>query len=130
MPDKRPWFRLLPLLGMMAAIFTLSHQPGDSLTLPDIINIDKLLHALVYTLLGLTAWYAMPPPWRQIHPKTAAVLVVACCLLYGITDEWHQSFIPGRFSSAADVGADAFGGGLAVLAVNILRRRPAVRTNQ
>lgn len=123
----QPWARPLPLLGMMTVIFTLSHQSGDSFTLPAIINIDKLLHILVYTLLGSTAWYALPPCWRQDHPRAAAILVVVCCLLYGITDEWHQSFIPGRLASAADVAADTVGGALAVLAVNALRLLPVAR---
>ena len=125
-----PWARPLPLLSMMAVIFTLSHQPGDSFTLPEIINIDKLLHILVYTLLGLTAWYALPPNWRQDHPKMAAGLVVGCCLLYGVTDEWHQSFIPGRLASAADIAADTVGGGLAMLIVNALRVLPVARVRQ
>lgn len=118
---RQPWTRPLPLLGMMVLIFVLSHQPGDNFTLPEIVNIDKVLHALLYALLGLAAWQALSPSWRQDHPKMAAGLVVACCLLHGITDEWHQSFVPGRFSSTADVAADTLGGVLAVFAVNSWR---------
>jgi VanZ family protein len=29
--------------------------------------------------------------------------------LYGLTDEWHQSFVPERQASARDLAADAVG---------------------
>lgn len=107
--------RMLPVLGVMGLIFYLSHQPGDSLHLPDIINIDKLLHCLAYTTLGLAYLVALPPRWRQFHPWPAAVSVVLFCLLYGASDEFHQSFIPGRFVSGADLAADCVGGLVAVV---------------
>ncbi|HKJ87507.1 MAG TPA: VanZ family protein, partial [Gammaproteobacteria bacterium] len=28
---------------------------------------------------------------------------------YGLFDEWHQSWVPGRLSSATDLGVDALG---------------------
>ena len=105
--------RLAPVLLTMAVIFYLSNQQGDSFSLPDIANIDKLLHCLLYTALGLAAFFALPRRWRQSHPFLASGAVVLFCLCYGLTDEFHQSFIPGRDSSMADVGADTLGGCLA-----------------
>jgi VanZ family protein len=99
----------------MTAIFYQSHQPGDSFSLPRIAHIDKLLHMLVYTALGLAFLFALSPSWRHRRPFLAAVSVVLFCLLFGITDEFHQSFIPGRFPSGGDVVADTLGGVLAVL---------------
>ncbi len=99
----------------MGSIFFLSHQPGDSFSLPDIINIDKVLHILVYTILGLAALFALSPSWRQRHPFHNNGAVILFCLFYGITDELHQSFIPGRCSSGGDLIADTLGGGLAVI---------------
>lgn len=102
--------RMLPVLGVMGLIFYLSHQPGDSLHLPDIVNIDKLLHCLAYATLGLAYLVALPPRWRQLHPRLAAASLVLFCLLYGASDEFHQSFIPGRSVSGGDLTADCFGG--------------------
>ena len=112
------WFRAIPVTLVMGIIFFLSHQPGDSFTLPDVVNIDKVLHCLVYAVLGLAALFALPPPWRRRHPCRAGIAVVLFCLLYGLTDEFHQSFIPGRMPSFADVAADALGGLLAVMGWN------------
>ena len=115
--------RLVPLTLVMGTIFLLSHQPGESLPLPEVVNLDKVLHCLAYALLGLAALFALPPAWRRQHPVKAGVGVVLFCLLYGLTDEVHQSFIPGRFPSGADLLADGFGGLLAVLITRGWHRR-------
>lgn len=109
-------FRLLPVTLVMGGIFYLSHQPGDSLSLPNIVNIDKVLHCLAYAVLGLSFLFALPPQWRRQRPIPVGVAVVLFCVLYGISDEFHQSFIPGRSSSGGDVLADGVGGFLAAIA--------------
>lgn len=116
MPRQPAWIRLLPLALAMGSIFFLSHQPGDSLSLPDIVNIDKLLHALVYAALGLAFLFALPPDWRRRRPLAAGCATVCFCLAYGVSDEFHQSFVPGRSVSGADVTADTVGGVLALVA--------------
>jgi VanZ family protein len=113
---RKNGYRLLPVILVMGGIFYLSHQPGDSLSLPDIVNIDKLVHCLAYAVLGLAFLFALPRPWRQRHPFLAGCSVVLFCLLYGATDEFHQSFVPGRNCSGADLIADGVGGCLAAIA--------------
>ncbi len=112
LPDYK---RIPPLLLSMGLIFFLSHQPGDSLELIDIPNIDKLLHCLVYGGLASAALLAVSPEIRRHKSWTVAGAVVLFCLLYGISDEFHQSFIPGRFASKWDLLADTVGGILAVI---------------
>jgi VanZ family protein len=44
---------------------------------------------------------------------------------YGVTDEWHQSFVPNRHADVRDVAADAIGALAAAVAVgawSIIRR--------
>lgn len=115
MAPPTDWFRFLPVTLVMGIIFFLSHQPGGSFSLPDIVNIDKVLHCLVYTALGLAALFALQPSWRQQHPVASGFGVVLFCLFYGITDEFHQSFVPGRSCDIFDVLADTTGGLLAVV---------------
>lgn len=98
---------------VMGGLFYLSHQPGDSFTLPDVVNIDKVLHSLVYMVLGITFYIALSTEWRVRQPFLAGCATVLFCLCYGIFDEWHQSFIVGRYASGADVMADVGGGVLA-----------------
>lgn len=104
------WLRLLPVLMVMGGIFFLSHQPGKTLHLPDIANIDKLLHGFAYMVLGIAYLLALPPQWHHRFPWIVGCSVVVFCLFYGISDEVHQSFIPGRFVSGMDVVADGIGG--------------------
>lgn len=111
---RRAWVRRLPVVVAMGGLFYLSHQPGDSFTLPDVVSIDKVLHCLVYMILGITFFVALSPEWRYRQPFLAGCATVLFCLCYGIFDEWHQSFIAGRYAGGADVMADVGGGVLAV----------------
>jgi VanZ family protein len=115
MCSEKKWFRVLPLALVMGSIFFLSHQPGGSFSLPKITHIDKLLHCLLYAVLGLTVIVALPPQFRQRRTVLASSMVVLFCLCYGISDEFHQSFIPERTSDVFDVMADGAGGVLAVV---------------
>ena len=115
MIPRPSWLRVLPLVAMMTILFILSHQPGDTLPLPAVVNLDKLLHLLAYTVLGLAFLFALPPDWRARRPRAAAVATVLFCLAYGLSDEFHQQFVPGRFPGADDLVADTFGGLCAVL---------------
>lgn len=120
MTPRPSWLRVLPLLGMMTILFILSHQPGDTLPLPAVVNLDKLLHLLAYTVLGLAFLFALPPGWRIRRPRAAAVATVLFCLAYGLSDEFHQRFVPGRFPGVDDLVFDTLGG---LLAVTIDRAR-------
>ena len=118
--------RFLPPLVVMAIIFTVSHQPGDQLSLPAFPGSDKLAHAAAYGLLALTLIGAFSRSTQQSRP--GLVVGVACLwsLAYGLSDEFHQSFVPGRSVSGFDVLADLVGA-LLVGAVWLLYRRSAVR---
>ena len=115
MSPRPSWLRVLPLVAVMTLLFVLSHQPGDTLPLPAVVNLDKLLHLLAYTTLGLCFLLALPPDWRTRLPRAAAVATVLFCLAYGLSDEFHQQFVPGRFPGADDLVADTLGGLCAVL---------------
>jgi VanZ family protein len=41
------------------------------------------------------------------------------CLFYAVTDEWHQSFVPGRDGRATDVAIDSCAAALAWLATRV-----------
>lgn len=92
-----------PALLWAALIFAVSHR--STVTLPAVSNADKVSHAAAYAVLGLTLAYAL-------HPSGVprwALWTVALGWLYGASDEFHQSFVPGRSPDAADWLADAVG---------------------
>jgi len=101
--------KMVPMLVVMGTIFYLSHQPGDTFDLPELVNFDKLLHAVAYGVLAASVLFAAPVWLKTKSLVLTAIVAVFICFLYGISDEFHQSFIPGRFVSGWDVAADVFG---------------------
>jgi VanZ family protein len=117
----RPWF---PSLGWAAVIFVLSSFPGSAYPQTDVANADKLVHAVIYGLLGgLVARGFVRGSRMSLAPIVVLATVVAT--LYGMSDELHQRFVPGRNSDWHDVAADAVGGllGAAAVALWAWRRR-------
>ena len=96
--SKKPFFRLLPALLIMVAIFAFSARPsdGDPLSLFERI-FYKGGHVAGYALLALSYWRAFE--FRNNARWWAWMLAV----LYAVTDEYHQSFVPGRHPTAFDV---------------------------
>lgn len=76
---------------------------------------DKLYHAGAYSIMGLLAWRAFKS-FLDV-PIILAMLSIAFCSLYGLSDEWHQSFIMGRESEVADWVADTSGAFMAVMSL-------------
>ncbi len=113
----------------MALIFVLSHQP--TVTIP-LGAPDYVAHALGYAVLAALIVRAFAGgEWARMSVSVILPAVVVATL-YGVTDEWHQSFIPGRMASLSDLCADAVGailgaGAAAVLGAT-LRARRARRT--
>ncbi|MDD1626841.1 MAG: VanZ family protein [Methylococcaceae bacterium] len=81
---------------------------------------DKLYHAGAYFIMGLLAWRSFKHLVRS--PIILALLSIAFCSLYGLSDEWHQSFVVGRESDSADWVADTSGSILAILLLCKLRK--------
>ncbi|GAB4432104.1 MAG: hypothetical protein Kow0031_13470 [Anaerolineae bacterium] len=116
------WLRdWLPVILWMALIFALSSRSKlvelDSKA--DEIYFFKTAHIAAYAMLMWLWWRALSPRreagWRQLWAAFALTV------LYGISDEFHQLFVPGRTGQLADVLFDAAG----ALAMLFLLRRVA-----
>lgn len=101
--------RMVPMAITMGTIFFLSHQPGDSLPLPSLPGLDKLAHMSIYGILAGTILFAFSDHQKNTRTGKVILLTVIFCLLYGISDEFHQSFVPGRTASVYDLLADGTG---------------------
>ena len=125
----RRWLYWLPALAVMVLIFVLSSQSG--LRVSENAAVEKPLrvtgHLLAFgTLSGLLlvalSW-GRPPRLRD------AAMALGITLVYGLTDELHQSFVPDRTGRLDDVVTDTIGAlaGLAVayLALTLLGSRNA-----
>ena len=105
-----------PSLVMMALIFGGSSTPGNNL--PSFSSWDTILrkggHVFGYALLGLSYMHGLAGS-RKIKRRTLALAVIMAAA-YAISDEFHQSFTPGRTASVTDVVIDTFG---AVIGVGV-----------
>ena len=71
---------------------------------------DKLLHFIAYGIMAVLFCRAFNNTERW-HQRRALLflLSVMATTLYGLSDEWHQSFVPGRNAGAGDALADFAG---------------------
>jgi len=110
-----------PAVLLMAAIFMFSSLP-DVPGPPGGIS-DKTAHVIVYAALGILMVRALADGcWCRVTGRSVASAIVLA-VLYGVTDEYHQSFVDGRVADVADVMADAAGacsGGAVVWAWSIV----------
>jgi VanZ family protein len=86
---------------------------------------DVSLHGAAY--FGLTLLLIRALALNKWSGVTATTLAAAWTIaaLYGVSDEWHQSFVPHRHADLRDVVADAIGAVAATAAVGawgIIRR--------
>ncbi|WP_080840335.1 VanZ family protein [Cohnella massiliensis] len=123
-PTGRRFVRWLPAVVVMAVIFILSSRTGDELdtVLPWVQKLFPWLesfdpgHYAAYFVLALS--YAFGFGFRRMNVGRS-LLVVLMSLLYGVTDEWHQSFVPNRTPDLADLLHDGIGAAVAVVCVAI-----------
>ena len=112
-----------PAVLIMAVIFLASSTPGDEL--PSFGSFDFSLkkggHTLGYALLALG--YLRGLAWKRPTSRGSMMLAIAFCLLYAISDEFHQTFTPGRTPSVIDVLIDTTGAAIGLASWNLLRDR-------
>ena len=136
-----PW--ALVILWMVV-IFIFSHQPaiesnelssGITIMIADIVEkvapdnvldqvnlnhiIRKCAHFGVYMILGILVANALIKSNRPRHRVILLALLI--CILYAISDEAHQLFIPGRSGQVTDVLIDSTGGLVGILLINAIK---------
>jgi VanZ family protein len=97
-------------MALMAAIFVLSHQP----TVRGADRVpDWLTHGTAYGTLAFFLARAIGHDAGRSAVSSAAVVLAST--LYGVTDEIHQSYVPGRHCDPWDVVKDLGGSVCGVL---------------
>jgi VanZ family protein len=96
------WIWPLAMAALVVFASSRSHISG-----PNINNFDKVVHFSVFGLLA-TLICRTGLGWRS------AVWALVLASAFGATDEWHQSFVPGRSCDVFDWLADTLGAAVAV----------------
>ncbi|ADI00574.1 VanZ family protein [Salisediminibacterium selenitireducens] len=128
MHKKLSWLAVILWMGL---IFFFSHQPGDEsaalsggitrwihtvLTALPLIDFEigilhtlirKSAHFFVYLILGVLVLHALLA--SRVTLFRASVYAWFIATAYAATDEYHQTFIPGRVGDVMDVVIDSLG---------------------
>ncbi len=108
----------LPFWFWAVLIFITSSIPGDKLPDKTFELSDKVIHFFVYLILYVTASYSFYKQNKfgliKKHFYSAGLILA---LLYGISDEFHQYFVPKRSCDLLDLFADAAGAAAGMLVV-------------
>jgi VanZ family protein len=131
---RRKIVKWLLVITWMVVIFVFSNQNGDQSShnnrfvvevLKNIgINLDsilgsidnylirKLAHMTEYFILFHLLYNALCDKYNFWKASLVSIVVI---FIYACSDEYHQSFIPGRGPSFKDVMIDTSGGGIALI---------------
>ncbi len=123
--NRAIWFILywLPVIAWMTLIFALSHisdvdsvrREGPFAWIPPELKSPGFVHTVEFFVLAALV-YRLLASYRAF---TGLYLLGGALLIavgYGLTDEFHQSFVPGRTATLGDVAIDALGATLGVVA--------------
>lgn len=112
-----------PVLVYAALIFIVSSITTFPDSTPAFFGFDKLAHFCEYYLLGYLScrWAsAMETPFLK---SRAIWMTIILGTLYGLGDEWHQAFVPGREASLWDALFDSLGVLTAAVTYRMLKQR-------
>lgn len=110
-----------PVVLFAVFIFLMSStsSPGGMDPFP---NFDKVAHFLVYGVFALLMFRGLSRTTGTKNFLLIAILTVILTVAYGMSDEFHQSFVPERDSDVKDIVADGIGATAAVTILYIRRR--------
>ncbi|NJN98379.1 MAG: VanZ family protein [Anaerolineales bacterium] len=96
------------LFSAQSRLVTIENEAGEKF-------VYKTAHMLAYAGLAWLWWRALAPD-RQVSWSNL-LLAFGLAALYGVTDEIHQRFVPGRHGQPADVFFDAAGAWAMILLI-------------
>ena len=113
----------LPAILWALLIFASSSIPGRVFPRVSIPHIDKVIHFCYYFVFAVFMAHAFSFQSRFYDLKRySLILSLLLATAYGVSDEVHQLFVPGRSSDPKDLMADVAGAFAAVVILGIVRR--------
>jgi VanZ family protein len=104
----------------MGVIFYASSIPASNI--PPLFPFqDIAFHLFIYCLLAYFFSRALKNTYSGLIPSRIIVFAIVFCIIYGITDEFHQAFVPGRTPSGLDVFIDGVGSFIGSMVAKWLR---------
>jgi VanZ family protein len=119
------WLRRVSVVAYCALVYYLSSrseypdvQPWFPGWAPD---PSIIAHFFLYAVFAIAAWNnfrAEPAGWLS---RRATFFAIVFCALYGVTDEYHQSFVPNRQCTFADFATDTIGAAAGMAFITLMQ---------
>jgi len=120
-------FYIFPACAYGGLIFYLSSLSFPPEEVPSFWGLDKIIHFTEYYIFGYLIFRCFAH-WKNIafRQRHAILWTISIGVFYAMTDEWHQSFVPGRDPSVWDMLFDALGVAFAALTFQGIRKQVRV----
>ena len=109
---KKFFYYWLPVYAYAGLIFYLSSRPYVPTEVAGVVLNASILHMIEYAILSILLFRAFIKSNKTTFRENAIHLAIIITILYGITDEIHQYFVPGRVFSYFDILANSVGSGV------------------
>lgn len=110
------WAAVFCYASLIFYLSSLSVSPDQ---IPPFFMFDKVLHFTEYGIFGVLLFFAIKEEgWTQ----RPLLLVFIIGTLYGLSDEFHQYFVPTRESDVLDLLADAAGSSCGAFFASVISR--------
>ena len=118
----------LPALIWMGVIFGLSSVPGSSLSPMEFPDAHLIAHSLLFGMLYYLVYRAFKyQSYSRFLSEFSLLVSLLLVMLYGASDEYHQSFTPGRSEELKDFMIDVVAAVVVLVIVVIFEK---VRDNR
>ena len=98
----------LPVVAYCVLVFWQSSSASPA-SLPTFAHADKVMHFCGYALLGALVARMLVHETLAFSRRNLMIAAVLFSTLYGVSDEFHQSFVAERSADVFDVVADGVG---------------------
>ena len=114
------WF---PVVALSVLIFTLSSDESPVGKSSGFLDMDKVLHFGAYGVWAVLLALPVAGSWPEMPTRSFVLVVGMAGSLYGLTDEFHQRFVPSRDADVLDLAADALGAFAGAIVAAVVRNR-------
>ena len=114
--------------GLFMVALTSWPRPPEIPIVSGIPNFDKLIHMGLYGIEGFLLYRAVRWPVRVGSSLLRVLAIVGVMAVWGVLDEVHQYWIPGRSMEGGDVAADVTGAAVGAFVASVRAKRDPSRS--
>ena len=113
--------RVVEIISNIIPAIKNMQEPDKTILKEEILTpiVRKIAHFSIYAILGIfTISFTLTFEDKKTNQKIVYSLIF--CILYAITDEFHQTFIPGRSGKIIDIFIDSLGALVGILFIILI----------